>query len=146
MNAARKNSRSSGRVTLNHVAELAGVSPITVSRALRGERQVATELVLRVRQAAEQLGYVPDPAARALATSRSSHVAVLIPLLTNTLFVDLLEGVQRSLLAQGYQTIRTPHTEIGERAAQMLVRLMRNEPVEAASLDLGYRLVVRGST
>ena len=105
MNATRKNSRSSGRVTLSHVAELAGVSPITVSRALRGERQVATELVVRVREAAKQLGYVPDPAARALASSRSSHVAVLIPLLTNTLFVDLLEGVQRSLLAQGYQTL-----------------------------------------
>jgi LacI family transcriptional regulator, gluconate utilization system Gnt-I transcriptional repressor len=101
----RKNSLSSGRVTLDEVAQAAGVSPITVSRALRGERRVAPDLVLRVRAAAEQLGYVPDPAARALASSRSSHVAVLIPLLTNTLFVDLLEAVHRSLLPAGYQTL-----------------------------------------
>ena len=53
----------------------------------------------------QQLGYVPDPAARALASSRSSHVAVLIPLLTNTLFVDLLEAVHRTLLPAGYQTL-----------------------------------------
>jgi LacI family gluconate utilization system Gnt-I transcriptional repressor len=92
-------------VTLGDVAASAGVSPITVSRALRGERSVAAELVERVRAAAQQLGYVPDPAARALASSHSSHVVVLIPLLTNTLFVDLLEAVHRTLLPAGYQTL-----------------------------------------
>nr|WP_316639218.1 LacI family DNA-binding transcriptional regulator [uncultured Roseateles sp.] len=97
--------RSSGRATLADVAQAAGVSPITVSRALRGERAVAPDLVQRVQQAALQLGYVPDPAARALASSRSSHVAVLIPLLSNALFVDLLDAVQRSLLPAGYQTL-----------------------------------------
>ena len=97
--------RATGRVTLGDVAAAAGVSPITVSRALRGERSVAAELVERVRTAAQQLGYVPDPAARALASARSSHVAVLIPLLTNTLFVDLLEAVHRTLLPAGYQTL-----------------------------------------
>lgn len=97
--------RATGRVTLGDVAAAAGVSPITVSRALRGERSVATALVERVRAAALQLGYVPDPAARALASSRSSHVAVLIPLLTNALFVDLLEAVHRTLLPAGYQTL-----------------------------------------
>jgi len=97
--------RSSGRVTLNEVAQAAGVSPITVSRALRGERSVASELVARVQAAAQALGYVPDPAARALASQRSSHVAVLIPLLSNALFVDLLEAVHGTLLPAGYQTL-----------------------------------------
>ena len=97
--------RATGRVTLGDVAAAAGVSPITVSRALRGERSVAAELVVRVQAAVQQLGYVPDPAARALASARSSHVAVLIPLLTNTLFVDLLEAVHRTLLPAGFQTL-----------------------------------------
>jgi LacI family gluconate utilization system Gnt-I transcriptional repressor len=104
MNASRR-PRASGRVTLGDVATAAGVSPITVSRALRGERSVGAELVAKVREAAERLGYVPDPAARALASSRSSHVAVLIPLLSNALFVDLLEAVHRTLLPAGYQTL-----------------------------------------
>ncbi len=103
--AAVKRPRSSGRATLQDVALAAGVSPITVSRALRGERAVAAELVERVQQAALALGYVPDPAARALASSRSSHVAVLIPLLSNALFVDLLDAVQRSLFPAGFQTL-----------------------------------------
>jgi len=97
--------RATGRVTLSDVAQAAGVSPITVSRALRGERAVDPALVERVREAARTLGYVPDPAARALASQRSSHVAVLVPMLSNALFVDFLEAVQRSLRPAGYQTL-----------------------------------------
>ncbi|CAG1018281.1 HTH-type transcriptional regulator GntR [Burkholderiaceae bacterium] len=120
--------RASGRVTLNDVARAAEVSPITVSRALRGERSVAPELVERVRAAAQRLGYVPDPAARALASSRSSHVAVLIPLLTNTLFVDLLEAVHRTLLPAGYQTlIGVTHYDPGEEE-QLLQSYMAHRP------------------
>jgi LacI family gluconate utilization system Gnt-I transcriptional repressor len=97
--------RSTGRVTLNDVARVAGVSPITVSRALRGERSVDPALVQRVTLASNQLGYVPDPTARALASQRSNHVAILIPLLSNALFVDLLDGAQRTLRASGFQTL-----------------------------------------
>lgn len=98
-------SRATGRITLNEVAQEAGVSPITASRALRGQRAVDPALVARVQEAAERLGYVPDPAARALASRRSSHVAILIPLLSNTLFVDLLDAVHATLQPAGFQTL-----------------------------------------
>lgn len=98
-------SRATGRVTLADVAQAAGVSPITVSRALRGERAVDPELVARVQVAVQRLGYVPDPAAQALASRRSTHVALLVPMLSNALFVDLMEGVQRTLRQAGYQTL-----------------------------------------
>jgi DNA-binding LacI/PurR family transcriptional regulator len=97
--------RSTGRITLSDVARVAGVSPITVSRALRGERSVDPALVERVTRASTQLGYVPDPAARALASQRSNHVAILIPLLSNALFVDLLAAAQRTLRTGGFQTL-----------------------------------------
>ena len=105
MNSNTAKSRATGRVTLADVARAASVSPITVSRALRGERAVDAELVLRVRSAVNKLGYVPDPAARALASRHSSHVAVLIPMLSNALFVDLLEAAQSTLRSAGYQTL-----------------------------------------
>lgn len=105
MNDTPSRRRATGRVTLADVAAAAGVSPITVSRALRGERAVAPELVERVKSAVHKLGYVPDPAARALASRKSSHVAVMIPLLSNALFVDLVEAVQRTLRPAGYQTL-----------------------------------------
>jgi len=97
--------RATGRITLADVARLAEVSPITVSRALRGERAVDAALVARVQAAAQQLGYVPDPAARALASRHSAQVVVLIPMLSNALFVDLLEAVQRTLRPAGYQML-----------------------------------------
>lgn len=97
--------RATGRVTLADVARLAGVSPITVSRALRGERAVDADLVARAKAAAAKLGYQPDPAARALASRRSSHIGVLVPMLSNALFVDLLEAVQRTLRPAGFQTL-----------------------------------------
>jgi LacI family gluconate utilization system Gnt-I transcriptional repressor len=97
--------RATGRCTLDDVARAAGVSAITASRALRGTRSVDAALVQRVQDAARQLGYVPDPAARALASAHSSQVAVLIPLLSNALFVELLEAVQKVLRPAGFQTM-----------------------------------------
>lgn len=105
MSLPTKNHRASGRVTLSDVARAAGVSPSTVSRALRGERAVDPALIERVVAVSDKLGYVPDPAARALASQRSNHVAILIPLLSNTLFVDLLDAAQKTLRAAGYQTL-----------------------------------------
>lgn len=105
MSQPASRSRATGRITLADVAQRAGVSPMTVSRALRGERAVDPQLVERVKAAVDALGYLPDPAARALASRHSSHVTVLIPLLSNALFVDLLEAVQRTLRPAGYQTL-----------------------------------------
>jgi LacI family gluconate utilization system Gnt-I transcriptional repressor len=105
MKSKSPRSRATGRVTLADVAALAKVSPITVSRALRGERAVAQDLTERVKAAAQKLGYVPDPAARALASRHSDHVAVLIPMLSNNLFVDVLESIQKTLRQAGYQTL-----------------------------------------
>ncbi|WP_461468555.1 HTH-type transcriptional regulator GntR [Melaminivora sp.] len=105
MTVTRRSSRASGRITLADVARAAGVSPITASRTLRGQRSVDPELAARVQQAVAQLGYVPDPAARALASQRSTQVLVLVPLLSNALFVDLLEAVHRTLFPQGYQPL-----------------------------------------
>jgi LacI family gluconate utilization system Gnt-I transcriptional repressor len=120
--------RATGRVTLADVARLAGVSPITVSRALRGERAVDAELSARAKAAAAQLGYTPDPAARALASRHSSHVGVLVPMLSNTLFVDLLDAVQRTLRPAGYQTlIGVSHYDVQEEE-QLLREQLQHRP------------------
>src|SRR5262245_61547992 len=105
MSPKKTRSRATGRVTLADVAQAANVSPITASRALRGERSVAADLVERVQAPGQRLGYVPDPAARALASRHGTQVALLVPLLSNALFVDLVEAAQRTLTRAGYQTL-----------------------------------------
>ena len=120
--------RATGKVTLADVARLAQVSPMTASRALRGLDRVAKDMVDRVQQAASQLGYVPDPAARALASQRSHHVAVLIPMLSNNLFVDVLEAIQKTLRPMGYQTLIgiTHYNPLEEE--QLLREQLQNRP------------------
>ena len=120
--------RATGRVTLADVAHAAGVSPITVSRALRGERAVDPVLVERVQAAARTLGYVPDPAARALASQRSAHVTVLVPMLSNALFVDVLEAVQRCLRPAGYQTLMGVTHYNAEEEEQLLREQLLQRP------------------
>ena len=125
MTAPLHRPRATGRITLADVARAAAVSPITVSRALRGERAVDPALVQRVQAAAAKLGYVPNPAARALASGQSTHVAVLIPMLSNALFVDLLEAIQRTLRSCGYQTlIGVTHYDFSEEEALLREQLL----------------------
>jgi LacI family gluconate utilization system Gnt-I transcriptional repressor len=61
---------------------------------------------------------VPDPAARALASQRSVQVPVLVPLLSNALFVDVLDAVHRVLFPLGYQALIgvTHYDPAGRRA------------------------------
>jgi len=127
-NSRPKHHRSTGRITLNDVAQAAGVSPSTVSRALRGERAVDPDLVQRVLAVSEKLGYVPDPAARALASQRSDHVTILIPMLTNALFVDLLEAAQRTLRAAGFQTLMGVTHYNASEEEQLLREQMHHRP------------------
>ena len=135
--------RATGRVTLNDVATAAGVSPITVSRALRGERAVAPELAQRVAQAASRLGYVPDPAARALASRHSDHVAILIPKLSNTLFVDLLDAAQQTLRNAGFQAlIGVTHYDAAQEE-QLLREQLLHRPAGLLITGLNYGAATR---
>lgn len=112
-------------MTLSDVARAAGVSASTVSRALRGERAVDPALIQRVTDMSARLGYVPDPAARALASRRSDHVGILIPLLSNTLFVDLLDAAQNTLRAAGYQTLMgVTHYDASEEESLLREQLL----------------------
>lgn len=75
--------RGTGRVTLQEVANFAGVGTMTVSRALRTPEQVSDKLREKIEQAVEELGYIPNRTAGALASGHSDTVAVLVPSLTD---------------------------------------------------------------
>jgi LacI family transcriptional regulator, gluconate utilization system Gnt-I transcriptional repressor len=143
LNSPSKNRRATGRVTLSDVAKAAGVSPITVSRALRGERGVKPDYISRVLEASARLGYVPDPAARALASQRSNHVAMLIPKLSNTLFVDLLDAAQQTFRTAGFQTlIGVTHYDSAQEE-QLLREQLLHRPAGLLITGLSYSAATR---
>jgi len=81
-------------VTIKDVARAAGVSPSTVSRALSAPELVQPETRRRVQQAATELGYHPNRAARGLITGRTGNIGLILPDLTNPFFPGVVKGVQ----------------------------------------------------
>ena len=99
----RKN--TSGGVTLAQVARVAGVSDITVSRVLRNSGPISAETRARVLGAVQATGYVRNRLAGALASSRSSLVGVVLPSLSNSVFPEVMEGINAALARSGFQPV-----------------------------------------
>jgi LacI family transcriptional regulator, gluconate utilization system Gnt-I transcriptional repressor len=85
---------TSDRVTLSDVALKVGVSPITVSRALNRPEKVTDELRETILEAVQELGYVPDYAARALASRNSNTIGVLSSMLGSSIFPPVMKGIE----------------------------------------------------
>ena len=90
------------RATIKEVAELAGVSRSTTSRALTGTGYVAEPVRLRVRKAAAQLGYVVDATARSLKQQSSNVIGVVVSDLRNSFYADLAYGAGKAAREAGY--------------------------------------------
>jgi LacI family gluconate utilization system Gnt-I transcriptional repressor len=95
--------RKHGGLTLRDVATLAGVAPITASRALNTPEAVSPEILSRVRDAVERTGYVPNILAGGLASRQTRLVAAVVPTISSPVFPEMIEALTRSLGAAGYQ-------------------------------------------
>ncbi|MZD07706.1 LacI family DNA-binding transcriptional regulator, partial [Streptomyces sp. SID5785] len=80
--------------TLASVAQAAGVSRATASRAFSNPKVLRPETVSRVQTVAEELGYVPNPAAKALSTGRHGLLAMIVPDIANPFFPPLIGAVE----------------------------------------------------
>ncbi len=94
--------RFAAKVTLEMVAEQAGVSPSTVSRILNGTAIVADEKRAAVDAAIAALGYVPNPVARGLAGGRTLSVGVVTQAIDSPFYGAALRGIESALAPAGY--------------------------------------------
>jgi DNA-binding LacI/PurR family transcriptional regulator len=113
------------RPTIIDVAARAGVSKSLVSLAMRGDPRVAESSRLRIEEAARELGYRTNWAARSLSTLRSGTVGVLVADLHNPWFVEIVDPLRTVLHEAGLDTLLTSGVMPGPRAG------------ERARLDLG---------
>jgi LacI family gluconate utilization system Gnt-I transcriptional repressor len=111
-------------IRLTEVAKLAGVSPITASRFFRNPEALSVSKRERVESAARELGYVPNLAARALASQRTEVIGVLIPSLTNNVFNDVLRGIYDASEGSPY-TIQFANTRYSILQEEKLLRLFQ---------------------
>src|ERR1700761_1613237 len=117
----RKRSRPDN-IRLTEVAKLAGVSPITASRFFRDPEALSIGKRVRVESAAKELGYVPNLAARALASQRTEVIGVLIPSFTNNVFSDVLRGIYDAFEGSRYN-IQLANTRYSILQEERLLRL-----------------------
>lgn len=93
------------RATLRDVATLAGVSEISVSRVMRNAPNISDALRAKVMNAANALNYTPNKLAGALKNQSSSLVAVVLPSMSNDVFLSVLDGIEAALDEHGLNPV-----------------------------------------
>ena len=103
--AAPAQGEGDGKVTLDMVAQAAGVSPSTVSRILNGTAVVSEDKRQAVDQAIATLGFVPNPVARGLAGGRTLSVGVVTQSIDSPFYGGALRGIEDELSRAGYSPL-----------------------------------------
>lgn len=131
--AADGHERQRRTVGLRDVARMAGVSTATVSRALNAPERVSAALRERVAAASARLAWVPDAAARALATRRSGAIGAVFPTLSHGDFARAAEALQGELTGHGYALLLAcSHYDLAHE--HLLVRQFVERGVDAVVL------------
>ena len=107
---AKRQRKSNNRsVSLSDVAKHAKVSTATVSRVLNNPEKVADKKREQILAAIDELGYIPDGAARALASRRTRTIGAVVPTLDNAIFAAGIQALQSQLKQLGYTLIVASH-------------------------------------
>jgi len=127
-NDTKRSRRGSGAMTLRDVAKLAGVAPITASRALNTPTQVSPEVRQKVLDAVHRTGYVPNRMAGGLASSRSRLIAAVVPSTVMSVFMETIESLNGTLFDAGYQLMLGQSGYSAEREELLLEAVVGRRP------------------
>jgi LacI family transcriptional regulator, gluconate utilization system Gnt-I transcriptional repressor len=122
--------RKGAAPTMADVAKRAGVSTMTVSRALKDGASIAVETRERIMRAVEDLGYVLDQSAGSLSSKRTGFVAVLVPSINNSNFADTARGLADALQGSGLQLL-LGYTDYSVETEEALIGSMLRRRPEA---------------
>ena len=110
-------------VTMQDVADRAGVTKQTVSNVVTGRVRVRPATAARVRAAIEELGYTPNLVARSLATGTTMTVGLFVPTVASSFYSEVIEEVENVLEQHGYHLLLCTTRLDGERARRQLAGL-----------------------
>ncbi|MFK3660310.1 LacI family DNA-binding transcriptional regulator [Scandinavium sp. NPDC088450] len=142
MSLTRKR-RSTGKVTLADVAQLAGVGTMTVSRALRTPEAVSDKLREKIEAAVQELGYMPNLQASALASASSWTIGMVVPSLSEAGCSEMFAGLQQVLQPAGYQIMLAESRHHLEQEEKLLETLLASNIAAAILLSVEHSDTVR---
>jgi DNA-binding LacI/PurR family transcriptional regulator/ABC-type glycerol-3-phosphate transport system substrate-binding protein len=111
--------------TIKDVAKAAGVSHGTVSNVLNGYKSVTSDSVKRVEAALKALGYQPNLKARSMRSSRTNCLGVLLPNITDNIYIRLYNGIERIASEAGYSVSLYISNGSPETEEKLLLRMQR---------------------
>ena len=111
-------------VRLKDIAQLTGVSVMTVSKALRNEPDVSAETKAKIKLLAQQLGYVPDSSAQGLRTKTTKLFGLVIPAATNPVYARMVFAIEERACELGYDLLFAQTLNQPEREEACLRRLL----------------------
>lgn len=126
-------------VRLKDIAEKAGVSVMTVSKALRDEPDVSAATKTRIKLLAQQMGYVPDSTAQGLRNRMTKLFGLVIPSLANPIFSRVILAVQERAYELGYDVLLAYTLNIPERE-EACIRRFLSRRVDGLFISPVYRL------
>ena len=121
------------QVTMEDVAQAAGVSRMTVSRALRQDSSVSKRTREKILGLVADMNYVPDQMAGSLSTKRSGFLATLVPSLNNVHYAEMIQALTEGIESTGMQ-ILLGHTDYSITREEKLVESMLKRRPEAIAL------------
>ena len=136
---------AAGKVTSLDVARMAGVSQSAVSRVFTPGASASAATAEKVRRAAAELGYRPNPVARSLITGRSRIVGVVVAYLENYFYPEALELLSNALQARGYHVMVFMASQTAGNIDDVVDEFLdyRVDGIVAASVAFGSDLAQR---
>jgi DNA-binding LacI/PurR family transcriptional regulator len=133
------------KVTAIDVARLAGVSQSAVSRVFTPGASASKQTTAKVREAAEKLGYRPNPLARAMITGRTRIIGLVVAYLENQFYPVALERLSHALQERGYHILVFMAGNSADKVAQVLQELIdyRVDGIITASVAMTNDLTAR---
>ncbi len=116
--------RKNSLPTIYDIAELAGVNPSTVSRALNNPGRINAVTEAKIKDAAKKLNYHVNPFARALPTGKTKMIACIVADITNPMFFDAVRGAEAQASDLGYTLVIAESQESSSLEAATVERIM----------------------
>jgi len=112
------------KTTIKDIANVLGITPSAVSKALNDHPRISKETKLAVKQIAENLNYQPNHLASALRKGKSNLVGVIVPRANSNFFSSVLENIEKVLNKEGYNIIISQSNESYEKECRSIDTLL----------------------
>src|SRR5437667_834626 len=126
-------------IRLKDIAQRAGVSVMTVSKALRDAHDVSATTKTRIKLLAQQLGYVPDSSAQGMRTRTTKLFGLAVPSLTSPIYSPVVHAIEERAYEMGYDLLLAQTLDIPERE-EACIRRFLSRRVDGLFLAPVYRM------